>query len=461
MKFKEKASKVLPNYVRSILLRLETAGYEAYVVGGCVRDLILGLVPHDWDITTNAKPKDVIKIFSRQYVIPTGLKHGTVNVLCDKESIEVTTFRSDGEYTDNRRPDDVIFVSSLKEDLARRDFTMNAIAMSSTGDIFDFFNGTQAIENKIIACVGNPKTRFGEDALRILRAVRFASVLGFSIEDETKLAMLDEATRLECISFERKNAELTKMLCGKNAAPMLIEFSSLIAQILPEIKPMIGFDQQNRHHCFDLYEHTVVCLENTSPEPVLRWAALLHDIGKPNTFTIDDKGEGHFYGHGKVSCELARDVLNRFKFDTKSKNRILLLIKYHDADLIAKKTNVRKWLAKLGEEPFFQLVDLKRADNLAQSPEYQNRQAVLEDVLEIAKEIISGRECLALNDLEITGKDCKNIGIFGKNIGIALNSILTAVINEEFANERAVLLDVLQEIKEAKYSHTFQTHKTL
>lgn len=436
---------LLPENITSALLRLNASGFEAYVVGGCVRDLLMSREPHDWDITTSALPDEVAQVFSGFRVIATGIKHGTVTVIISSEPVEITTYRIDGSYSDSRRPDSVSFTRSLHEDLARRDFTVCAIAYSPEHGIVDPFNGQDDIKSRVIRCVGDANTRFNEDALRILRALRFASTLGFELEPVTSASLLENRFLLGGISAERINAELTKLLCGDFAGGILREYSEVFAVPVPELRAMFGFDQKNRHHCYDVWTHSVVTTENVPPTPELRWAALLHDIGKPSTFTLDKHGEGHFYGHAPASVELADVVLRRLKFNNASRERILLLIKYHDVPIGTDEKRIKRWLGRFGEEFLLQLTALKRADNLAQSEDFRERQITLDEIEAAVARILESRECFSLRDLDVGGDDLIALGYRGRAVGDALSLLLNAVIDGEVQNEKKALLEYLEE----------------
>ncbi len=427
---------------------LENAGYQGYIVGGCVRDALMAKVPHDYDVTTSALPHEVKEVFKEFKVIETGIKHGTVTVIIEHYPIEITTFRVEGEYLDGRRPNSVSFTTSLREDVARRDFTINAMAMDVHGEVYDFFGGKKDLAAGVIRAVGKPKERFEEDALRIMRGLRFASVTGFEIEDETAKAIEECKSLLERISAERIREELMKLLLGKAVKRVLLDYWDVIAVVIPELAPMKGFKQHSRWHIYDVHEHTAVAVENAPQDEVLRIAALLHDIGKPSCFTIDDEGQGHFYGHASVSVEMARDVLNRLKFDNESKQRILQLVKYHDVPLEATARCVKRALNKYTKEGFFDLLRLKRADNLAQNPELAVRLEYLDELSRIAEEIIEEEQCFSLKDLQVKGKDLIEMGMKpGKEIGDMLDALLEAVLEEEIPNDRAKLLKFAQKIK--------------
>ncbi len=435
---------VSPAAVRTINM-LSAAGHEAWIVGGCVRDLLMGKIPHDWDMTTSAEPEETKRVFANCHTIDTGIKHGTVTVMMDGEPLEITTYRVDGEYSDNRHPGEVTFTKSLDEDLLRRDFTMNAIAYAPERGLADPYGGRADIALGIIRCVGEPLQRFREDGLRILRALRFTSVLGFEIEKSTAAAIREERELLRNISAERIREELTKLLCGKNAAAVLREYADVIGVVIPEILPMVGFEQHNEHHCHDVWEHTLSAVENIPPEPALRWAALFHDMGKPSTFSMGEDGVGHFYGHAPRSAQLSGDIMQRLRFDNESRERILTLVRHHDGPLEADAKFLKRKLGKLGEKGFFELIALCRADNMAQAEAYRHRQMHYDEVERIAREILAGDSCFTLKNLAVNGHDLMALGYKGKAIGDALQSLLEAVMDEMVENEKETLLKYLDE----------------
>ena len=436
----------LPTQVEFALNKLNNSGFEAYIVGGCVRDILRGEQPSDYDITTSAEPEQTKAVFEGEKIIETGLKHGTLTLLKEGMPLEITTYRIDGDYTDNRRPDSVKFTKTLIEDLARRDFTVNAFAYSPKTGVVDAFGGEEDLKNRIIRSVGDADRRFNEDALRIMRAIRFSSVLGFEIEEETKKSIFKNRNLLKNISSERIQAELVKLLSGKNARQVILEYFEVLEVILPEISGMKGFDQKNRWHIYDILNHTALTVENSPASTVFRITALLHDCGKVDTFFIDDRGTGHFYGHPEVSCKKAKSALKRLKFDNATTNEVLTLIKYHDMFIEPTKIAVKKALNMLSPDIFFKLLDVKRADNSAQNLE------LTRDVLEsidntekIAKEIIKTGECFCLKNLAVKGADLINIGIpVGKELGKALDFLLDSVINERVENEKQQLLNYLK-----------------
>lgn len=435
----------LPASVEFALSSLENAGFEAFIVGGCVRDILRAESPSDYDITTSAEPEQTKEVFKNERIIETGLKHGTVTLLKEESSLEITTYRIDGEYSDNRRPEKVTFTKSLKEDLARRDFTVNAMAYSPKTGVIDIFGGKKDLKNKIIRCVGDADRRFNEDALRIMRAIRFASVLGFEIAEDTKKSIIKNQDLLKNISAERIMAELLKLLSGKNAKQVILEYIDVLEVILPELKGMKDFNQKNPHHIYDLLTHTAVAVENTPSEPALRLAMLLHDCGKPDTFTTDEKGTGHFYGHSELSFEKSKAALSRLKFDNATADLVLSLVKQHDVQIEPTEKSVKKALNKHSPAVFFKLLEIKKADNLAQSPEY-NRIGKIENLKSIAMEILNRGECFSLKDLAVNGNDLINIGVpAGKKVGKALDFLLDSVINGEIENQKQPLLDLIKE----------------
>ena len=423
---------------------LHGSGYEAYVVGGSVRDMYLGKDAHDFDITTNATPQATKELFKGCTVVETGIKHGTVTVVINGENIEITTYRREGEYTDSRHPDKVEFTTSLPLDLGRRDFTVNALAYDGDGEIVDLFDGVGDIKKGVIRAIGNPYERFGEDALRILRGIRFASTLGFVIENNTRQAMLDLKHLLHKISKERIAEEMNKFLCGKSVKSVLLDMWEVISEVLPEIRQMKGFDQKNRHHIYDILTHTAVCIENIPPIPHLRLAALLHDTGKPEAFSLDEKGEGHFYGHPHKSEEIARRYLNEYKYDNFTKDRVLLLVRVHDTVVEEDRIYIKKRLNRMGKDAFFELISLQRADNAAQSPAFSRRDH-FDAVESIAGEILREGDCLSLKNLAVRGSDLMEAGFpKGKILGEILDHLLKSVIEETVKNNKTALL------KEAK-----------
>lgn len=435
---------MLPCEVLDILRRLNESGFAAYAVGGCVRDQLLGRTPEDWDLTTSARPEQVMELFA-PHCIPTGLQHGTVTVRRNHRSFEVTTFRTDGAYSDHRHPDGVRFSDRLEEDLKRRDYTIGAMAIDVGGRIVDLFGGQEDLKNGVIRCVGEADRRFDEDALRIMRALRFASVLGFTIAPDTAEAIRREREKLRCIAVERICVEMTKLLCGKDVARVLLEFPEVIGVFLPEMLPAVGFDQRNQHHCYDVWEHTARAVEAVPAEPVLRWTMLFHDLGKPHCFTVDGNGVGHFYGHGKISRTLALESMSRLKFDNDSRDRIGLLVDWHDRVIPCTRKGLRRTLNKLGSDGVAQLIAVKRADNLAQAPAYRERQRELDRAEEIIAELLSEDACFSLKQLAVNGRDMMDLGLSGPAIGQMLQRLLDQVLEEKLPNDRETLLEWAEE----------------
>lgn len=435
---------------RAALLKLKNSGYSAYLVGGSVRDKLMGKAAHDIDIATSAKPEQTAKVFEKLAVIPTGSAHGTVTVLIKNTPVEITTFRTESGYSDNRHPDSVSFSSSIRDDLSRRDFTINAIAEDENGVLFDPFGGKGDIEKKLIRCVGNAETRFEEDALRILRALRFSAVLSFSIEEETARAIKKCSPLLLHLSPERIMGELSRLLRGEKAADVLLEYPEIFAEIFPCLEKTQGFLQHNRHHCFDVWEHTVNVVKNVRPALHLRLAALFHDCAKPLVFSLDENKEGHFYSHAPKGALIAEDELRRLRFDSDTIQKAVKLVRIHDSPIECSAVAVKKKLGRLGEEMFFDLLELQRADNLAQSEDFRFRQKNFDYLEETAKEILCQNECFSLKKLAVNGNDMLSLGLFGKEVGEMLNFLVEQVIEEKVQNKKDLLLECAKAEKEKK-----------
>lgn len=437
----------MPQQVNIALAMLSDAGYEAYLVGGAVRDYVrINKKGHDWDITTNALPEEVKRVFSGYRIIETGLKHGTVTVVIDHEPLEITTYRIDGSYTDHRRPDAVRFTRKLQDDVARRDFTMNALAYNPAVGLVDLTGGVSDIQSQIVRCVGDPDRRFQEDALRILRALRFASVLGFEIEEKTADAARKNKILLKTIAVERIREELTKMLCGDGVKGILTKYADILAVVMPEIVPMFGFEQHNPHHNSDVWMHTVKVVSNSIAEPVMRWTALLHDIGKPHCFSIDALGVGHFYGHAGKSACIADTLLQRLRFDNASRERIVMLVKNHDTPLPTEESGIKRLMNRLGPEAALQIVDMHRADTAGQHPDYFYRYDEFDAVQAIMQQVLDEQTCFSLKDLAMNGHDLIEMGVSGKRVGEILQIILNAVMDGEVANENSELRVFVEQI---------------
>ena len=430
---------MIPQEVCAVLQTLERAGYEAYIVGGCVRDMRMGKVPHDWDVTTSALPQETMALFDH-FAIPTGLQHGTVTVRSGGLSCEVTTFRTDGDYPDHRHPAAVTFTRSLREDLARRDLTVNAMAMDMQGTLHDPFGGQADIRRRILRCVGEPERRFQEDALRILRTLRFSATLGFVIEEDTHRALRAQCGDLRYVAAERVREELTKLLCGADVLRVLLEDPQVLGVVLPEILPCVGFDQHNRHHCYDVWGHTAHAVAAAPPDPVLRWAMLLHDLGKPRCFTMDEQGVGHFHGHHRPSAEMAETVCRRLRFDRAAAQQICMLVRYHDRPIPLTERAIRRAMNQLGVEGLRQLCAVKRADNLAQHPDYRGRQREINEGEAIMDELLRKDACFSLKQLAVNGWDMAALGLEGPAIGQMLQTLLEAVMDGAADNDRGTLL---------------------
>lgn len=438
----------MPKNVDTAINLLQSAGFEAYAVGGCVRDSLLGKTPNDWDITTSAKPENMKSVFADFHCIDTGIKHGTVTVVIVGEPLEITTFRLDGEYEDNRHPKSVTFTSDLGADLGRRDFTVNAMAYSKMTGTVDLFGGQNDLKNKIIRCVGDPDRRFNEDALRILRALRFASALDFEIEEKTAQSLLKNRALLGNISEERIAKELLKLVCGKGAKRILTDFAPVLFEILPELQPMYKNSHDNPHHCYDIYEHTLIAVESIDPEPTLRFAMLLHDCGKPAVKKFDENGVAHFYGHQRISAEISAQILARLKVSNKFRDEILFLVSNHDRwELHENTEKMPRYLSKFGLDGVLKLLKVMRADVLAQSPEYRYRLDQIADAEEIAKNLAAQKPCLSLRELQINGRTLMDIGIpQGRKLGAVLAQLLDEVIDGVTKNTQEALTTRAREI---------------
>lgn len=432
----------IPNGAALILQRLEHSGFDAYVVGGCVRDTLLGLQPNDWDICTAARPDQIMECFRQFRVLETGLRHGTVTVLIDGQPFEVTTFRVEGTYTDRRHPDSVEFVGNVESDLARRDFTINAMAYSPSHGLIDCFGGQDDLRQGLIRCVGEPDRRFSEDALRLMRALRFASCYGFGVEESTARSVHKNKALLKEIASERIRVELEKLLSGVQAQSLLREFSDVIFTIIPELAPMEGFDQKNPHHIYTAWEHTlhaVAAAQGTLP----RLCLLLHDIAKPACCTQDSAGVRHFIGHPEKGAQMAEQILRRLRFDTETIHRTVEIIRLHDCKMGEGKPAVRRWLNRMGEEMLRLLLQVKEADARAQAPAYiKENLATIFKISQLLEEILKEKSCFCLKDLEVKGDDLVQLGIPpGPKLGEILNMLLQKVMEDQISNERSVLLD--------------------
>ena len=439
----------LPAYVLTLMDRLEAAGFSTYAVGGCVRDMLLGLPPQDYDLCTAALPEQTEAVFADHDLVLAGRKHGTIGVITPEGVVEITTFRTEGGYGDNRHPDWVRFVPDIRDDLARRDFTVNAMAWSPRRGFADPFGGQADLREGILRAVGNPATRFREDSLRILRGVRFAVRYRLQPDDETRRAMEMLSGLMDNLARERVFEELCKLLplvCARD----LLTFGPILAAVIPELGPMIGFDQHSPHHAYDLITHTAYVVENTPPELPLRWAALLHDTGKVPTFTQDENGRGHFYGHAGESAAFAERILQKLKAPTALREEAVTLIGLHMTKLEPDKKVLRRWLSRLGRPLLDKLLQLQKADTVSKGRDVTAELRQFEMIHTILAEIDAENACLSLKDLAVRGDDLMALGYTGKAIGTALNRLLDLVLDEQLPNEKEALLHFILQNKESQ-----------
>lgn len=432
----------LPEDVKRIIHTLNAAGYEAYAVGGCVRDSLLGREPNDWDITTSAEPLEVKKLFKRTF--DTGIQHGTVTVLFDKIGYEVTTYRIDGKYEDGRHPTEVTFTPNLEEDLKRRDFTINAMAYNDEVGVVDCFGGMEDLEQGIIRCVGEPSERFHEDALRIMRAVRFAAQLGYRIDDATARAIRELAPTLSKISAERIQVELIKLVTSKHPEQMRDLYDlGITAVIMPEFNHIMETEQNNPHHCYSVGEHTIHTMMNVENDKVLRLTMLFHDFGKPSTKTTDEAGIDHFHGHQAVSAELAKKIMRRLKFDVETMTRVCKLVEKHDLKIELTSEAVRRAASRMGTDLFPLFLKVQRADTLGQSEFRRAEKLHAIDVqTELYREICDKEQCLTLKQLALNGRDLMELGVQqGQAMGEILNTLLEIVLEDPGKNTREYLTE--------------------
>lgn len=437
----------IPENINFVIKRLESRGFEAYIVGGCVRDSLMGLTPDDYDVTTNALPEQIKNCFSDTKTIDTGIKHGTVTVVSGGENVEITTYRVDGEYKDFRRPETVSFTDKLTEDLSRRDFTINAMCYSHRTGIIDKFGGQRDLFNHLIRCVGEPKKRFGEDALRILRALRFASRFDFSIEPTTSLAIHEMCGLVNEVSAERIRTELVKLLCGKAPAEILIEYSDVFTKIIPEFKRCLNFEQHSSYHIYDVWEHTAYSVENSSDDPYVRTALFFHDIEKPSCFRYDEEGEGHFPNHEKKGADTAENIMRRLKFDNKTIDIVSCLIRYHYVTPVDDKIVVKKLLWEIGEKNLGRLIEVIKGDSRAMQSFCLDKLTVLDAMKIRMYDVIRSGECYKEDMLALKGDDIAAEGFVGKEIGDALHFLVESVIDGRVKNERSELMKALFERK--------------
>lgn len=435
----------LPHYVNIILEKLNSCGYEAFAVGGCVRDSLLEIKPNDYDVATNALPGQIKSVLSDFRTIDTGIDFGTVTVISDGNSVEVTTYRIDGEYNDNRRPDSVVYTSLLSEDLRRRDFTINAMAFSESVGIIDLYGGRDDLTNKLIRAIGDPYERFNEDGLRIMRALRFASCYGFSIEEETSRAIHDLAHLLKNIAKERIAIELNKLICG-DCGNILREYHDVFSVIIPEIADCVGFEQHTKYHNRDVYEHIIATVSSVEPKKHLRLAMLFHDIGKPEYFTMDEHGRGHFKGHSVGSSEIAGRFFKEYHYDRMTADKVLMLISSHDIVIENRDKLIKRYLNKYGEELFLDIIAVHIADDTGKSPEFQSRIEEYKKVIDTTRRIIEENQCFSLNKLDINGNDITMLGFRGKKVGFILDNLLEMVIDGKIFNKKEILIEEAKKI---------------
>lgn len=441
----------LDNNSKKIISYLTASGYKAYAVGGCVRDALMNKAPKDIDITTSATPEQMEAVFDKNDVryVETGIKHGTVSAILDHAPYEVTTFRVDGDYKDSRHPDSVNFVTDIEKDLSRRDFTMNAIAYNDEEGYVDLFGGVEDIKNGVIRCVGDANKRFNEDALRILRAIRFSSLLGFEIEAQTKKAIFENKDLLLNIAYERIYVELVKTLLGDNVEKVLLEYRDVIAVVVPEIKDTFDFPQNSKWHIYDVYTHIVKSVAVATKKDYVRLAVFLHDIGKPFTKTTDDKGQDHFYKHPVYGADLARKALKRLKVSNDIYHKTIMLIELHDAYIYSTHKSIKKWLRVFGDELIYDFIDIKIADLKTHTPELANPE--IENLLitrAMVDEVIASGEAYEISHLAINGNDLIQLGYVGSEIKEELELLLSRVIGSPNLNNREQLIKIAKKDKE-------------
>ncbi len=432
----------MPKNAKMILDTLHGAGYEAYIVGGCVRDAILGKEPSDWDITTNALPMQVKELFRR--TIDTGIEHGTVTVMAGKEGYEVTTYRIDGKYEDSRHPSEVTFTRDLVEDMRRRDFTINAMAYNDKEGLVDHFGGIEDLNNRIIRCVGDPKERFSEDALRIMRAVRFAAQLDYDIEEDTVRAIQELAPTLTKISAERIQTELVKLLVSDHPEKLKLAYELGITKVvLPEFDRCMETEQQNIHHMYNVGDHTIVAMQNVRNDRLLRLTMLMHDFGKPATMKIDEEGVVHFKGHEELGSQIAKEIMKRLKFDRDTMDRVCNLIRYHDERYPAKAPVIRRAINRVGEQDFPLLFEIRYADTMAQSTYMrQEKLDLIQETKAVYQQILDSRDCVSLKTLAVNGKDLISQGVKpSKQMGDILHAMLMDVLEDPSRNTKDYLLE--------------------
>ena len=436
----------IPNDVKTVMDILTTAGHKAYVVGGCVRDSIMGREPNDWDVTTDADPEQIQELFASFRTVDTGIKHGTILIISGKTPVETTTFRIDGEYSDNRHPDKVTFTKNIIDDLARRDFTVNAMAYNETDGLIDPFDGQNDIRNKIIRCVGDADTRFNEDALRIMRAIRFSSVLDFSIEEKTTESIIRNENLLSGIACERITTELLKLLCGNNVFNVLSEFRSVIGVFIPELKLEFDFKQYGKKHGYDVWMHTVHTVNNIENDPILRLTMLLHDTGKIATHAVDENNNSTFKNHAAVGGVIAENILRRLKFSKEYINTVSFLVSIHDKEVPETRVQVKEYIRDLGEENFIRLMKIRRADKSGLSKNFRDITDKLIFAYSTFDDVMNKNEPYSIQQLAVNGNDIKKY-VSGSEIKNVLNHLLETVINEPAKNNKETLIELAKRYK--------------
>jgi tRNA nucleotidyltransferase (CCA-adding enzyme) len=426
--------------------RLSAAGYESFLVGGCVRDSLLGEEPKDYDVATNALPEQMKAVFSDFRLVETGIRHGTLTVLSGRTPVECTTYRIDGTYSDNRRPDSVAFTSSLHEDLSRRDFTVNAMAYSPKTGLIDITGGERDLFSRVLRSVGDADTRFNEDGLRIMRALRFASALGFELDSSTSAAVFRNRNLLKNIAKERLAKELTELVCGQSPTPVLERYASVIAVFIPEIVPMIGFEQHSKYHIYDVWKHSAVAVGVSPQDKYVRLALFFHDIGKPSCFRQDANGSGHFSEHEEAGAKMTEHILRELKFDNTTIDKVRLLVQSHYITPVADRIVVKRLLAEIGYQNWKLLAEVLRGDNLAKHHMCYDRIPVIDRMKTIADDIIEKRECYNIGMLHIDGTRILNVGASGRDIRRILNTLLSDVITGKTPNESEALIKRAKEI---------------
>ena len=434
----------IPNDVKVVIDILTKNGFKAYVVGGCVRDSVMGRIPNDWDVTTDAAPEKIKELFSSFRTVDTGIKHGTVLIVSGRTPVETTTFRIDGEYTDNRHPDAVTFTKNVCDDLARRDFTINAMAYNDKEGIIDPFGGMNDIEKKIIRCVGDADKRFNEDALRIMRAIRFSSVLGFDIEEKTAESIHNNKNLLSSIACERITSELMKLICGDNVFNVLSEFRDVIGVFIPELTLEFDFKQYGKKHGYDVWMHTVHTVNNIENDPILRLTMLLHDTGKIATHVIDEKGNSTFKNHAAIGGVIAENILRRLRFSKEYINLVSYLVSIHDKEVPETRTEVKEYVRELGEENFIRLMKIRRADKSGLSKEFRDITDKLVFAYSTFDDVMNNNEPYCLSQLAVNGNDIKKY-VTANNMGDALNYLLDIVIKKPEKNRKDILIEIIKQ----------------